>query len=278
MANVPQYDTRNFSFGPGILYLSAYDTTNDKPVYPTTDVGAVRAGAVLRITREILDVVQGSPDLIVKSFVRSETVEFTINSIEWKLDNLYTALGGGELDTANNKIRFGGDMDLDLYTLKFVHTTPAGDTWVIKIWKANPTGELEINFSTDDVHQFALNFRGLKSFYGFNDVNDESIGTGDGLTTSFSGTLANTPVVKKSVRVYTVSGATETLAGSDDGKGQISGDLISSGTIDYDNGSISVTFSDAPASGVNIVVDYAYHVALSQVASIVEIEKIPATS
>jgi len=79
MANVPQYDTRNFSFGPGILYIAPYDVTNDKPTYPKTDVGAVKAGAVLRVTREILDVVQGAPDLIVKSFVRSETVEFNIN-------------------------------------------------------------------------------------------------------------------------------------------------------------------------------------------------------
>lgn len=273
MANVPQYDTKNFSFGPGILYMSAYDTTNDKPTYPDTDIGAVRAGATLRIAREILDVVQGSPDLIVKSFVRSETVEFTVTSIEWKLDNLYKALGGGELLTAQNKLRFGGDMDLDLYTLRFEHTTPTGDKWVIKIWKANPTGELEINFANDDVHQFALNFRGLKSFYGFTDVDaPESIGTGDGTTTSFSGTLSNTPIVPKTVTVTAGD-----VTGTDDGNGNITGTGISSGTIDYDTGEISVSFDSAPASGVSIDVDYDYYVQLSQTASIVEIEKIPAS-
>lgn len=277
MANVPRYDTRNFSFGPGILYLAPYDTQNDMPAYPDTDVGAVRAGAVLRISRDILDVVQGSPDLIVKSFVRSETVEFNINSIEWKLDNLYTALGGGELDTANNKIRFGGDMDLDLYTLRFVHTTPSGDTWVIKIWKANPTGTLEITFSNDDVHQFALNFRGLKSFYGFESAS-ENIGTGNGSTTSFSSTLDNTPVVKKSVYVYLVQGTSRTLAGKDNGQGQISGDLISTGSITYATGSISVTFSTAPPNGSTVKVEYHYYVPLPQTASIVEIEKIPASA
>jgi len=272
MANVPQYDTTNFSFGPGILYIAPYDIANDKPAYPTVDIGAVRAGAVLRITREILDVVQGSPDLIVKSFVRSETVEFSITSIEWKLENLYRALGGGELDITNNKIRFGGDMDLDVYTLKFVHTTPAGDQWVIKIWKANPTGELEINFANDDVHQFALNFRGLKSNYGFADVDEpETIGTGDGSQTEFSGTLDNVPVVKRSVVVTAGS-----VVGTDNGQGQITGTGISSGSINYATGAISVTFTNPPGSGVPVNVNYAYYVALSQIAAVVEIEKIPA--
>jgi hypothetical protein len=276
MANVPKYDTRNFSFGPGILYLSPYDVTNDRPTYPNIDVGAVRAGAVLRISRDILDVMQGSPDLIVKSFVKSETVEFNINSIEWKLENLYTALGGGELSTTNNKIRFGGDMDLDLYTLRFEHTTPNGDTWIIKIWKANPTGSLEISFGNDDVHQFALNFRGLKSFYGF-DLRSQNIGTGNGTTTSFSATLNRTPVVANSVEVYLVTSTATTLAGKDNGTGSISGPLISTGTINYDTGAISVTFTSAPPNGSTIRAVFSYYVELPQTASIVEIEKIPAS-
>jgi len=274
MANVPRYDTNNFSFGPGILYIAPYDRVNDKPKYPYIDIGAVRAGAVLRISREILDVVQGSPDLIVKSFVRSETVEFTVTSIEWRLDNLYRALGGGELLTTDNKIRFGGDMDLDVYTLKFVHTTPTGDTWVIKIWKANPTGELEINFSNDDVHQFAFNFRGLKSQYGFADViTPETIGTGDGSDTSFSATLANTPVVPHSVVVRAGN-----AVGTDNGNGNITGSGIAAGsTINYETGDITVNFTTAPASGVPVTVTYAYYVELSQIAAVVEIEKIPAS-
>ena len=270
MANVPQYDTKNFSFGPGILYLAAYDTTNNKPVYPDIDVGAVRAGAELRISREILDVVQGSPDTIVKSFVRSETVELSITSIEWKLENLKRALGGGDLDVANNKFRFGGSMDLDMYSLRFVHTTPVGDTWVIKVWKANPTGEMTITFGNDDVHEFALTFRALKEFRTWGiDATPETIGTGDGTSTSFSGTLTKTPVDPGTV---TVTDGTQTL--TDDGSGNLTGD--GSGSINYSTGEISVSFTSAPGSGDNITVSYKYYEALSQTASLVEVEKIPA--
>ncbi|ADO44950.1 hypothetical protein Hydth_0550 [Hydrogenobacter thermophilus TK-6] len=82
----------------------------------------------------------------------------------------------------------------------------------------------------------------------------QTIGTGDGTTTSFTGTLA-TPVTPSSVSVsYTVGSTTYTAV--DDGKGNITGDYISTGTVNYQTGSISLTFSTAPANGTQINVKY----------------------
>jgi len=266
MANVPKYDTKNFSFGSGILYVAPYDTTNDKPMYPHIDVGAVKPGSVLRINRDILDVVQGTPDLIVKSFVKSETIEFSIPSIEWNLENIQRALGGGEYDATLNKLRFGGSMELDVFSLMFVHEMPNGDIIKIKMWKANPTGAMEVNFGNDDVHQFEMNFRVLKSFYGWIDVYGESVS--NTATSGFTGNLANGNVLAYSVKITCSIGTV-----TDNGSGTLVDSAGNSvGTIAYDTGAISFT----SLSDTTITVDYAYYGELSQTASMIEIERISA--
>jgi hypothetical protein len=76
------------------------------------------------------------------------------------------------------------------------------------------------------------------------------IGTGDGATTTFTGTLT-TPVLPGSIRIN--AGA---VTGNDNGVGAIAGTGISAGSINYATGAISVTFSSAPAVGIQILVDY----------------------
>ncbi len=73
------------------------------------------------------------------------------------------------------------------------------------------------------------------------------LGTGDGVTTSYSGTLSSIPVLRNQVLFESVSTANGRLAVYDDGSGTLSGD--GSGTINYVTGVYSVTFSSAPASG-----------------------------
>jgi hypothetical protein len=75
------------------------------------------------------------------------------------------------------------------------------------------------------------------------------IGTGDGATTNFAGTLT-TPVLPGSVLIN--AGA---LTATDNASGIISGGGIS-GTVTYASGAISVTFTTAPAAGVQVLVDY----------------------
>ena len=85
-------------------------------------------------------------------------------------------------------------------------------------------------------------------------VSGEVIGTGDGTTTSFSDTLAHPKVYPGTLTVHYTISSTDYTA-TDDGNGNISG-TDCSGTINYDTGAISLTFTTAPDNGTNITADY----------------------
>lgn len=84
-----------------------------------------------------------------------------------------------------------------------------------------------------------------------------TIGTGDGSTTSFTYTAANIPIMPTSVTVTYQIGGSKYMA-TDDGKGNISG-TDCSGTVNYDTGDISLTFSTAPDSDYPILLNYVYY-------------------
>lgn len=90
-------------------------------------------------------------------------------------------------------------------------------------------------------------------------VDGETIGLGTGSKTSFTTALAYTPVRPGSVNV--VAGG---VTAFDDGQGGISGTGVS-GTIDYATGTISVTFTAAPAPDVVVQALYNYNMDLSEV-------------
>lgn len=74
---------------------------------------------------------------------------------------------------------------------------------------------------------------------------------GDGVTTSFVFSLSVTPLVPLQVNLI-VGGK---KVGNDDGNGGWVGSTISSGTINYTTGSVSVTFTSAPANGASVFVE-----------------------
>jgi len=81
----------------------------------------------------------------------------------------------------------------------------------------------------------------------------QSIGTtGDGVTTTFSGTLANIPVVRENVTFSSINNNNGGLEVHDDGNGLLYGDVSVPGTIDYVTGAYSFDFTLAPASGAPI--------------------------
>lgn len=82
----------------------------------------------------------------------------------------------------------------------------------------------------------------------------QSIGTGNGVTANFNGTLSNTPVV-----AGTVSVASGSFSLVDDGNGALSGD--GSGTVNYNTGAVVANFTLAPGVGNNVLVTYHYSVA-----------------
>lgn len=90
-----------------------------------------------------------------------------------------------------------------------------------------------------------------------NQILGEVIGTGDGTQTTFTATLPCTPVDsalpwETGRSPVVVTDGTQVL--SDNGLGVFTGD--GTGTINYDTGKISVTFTNPPASGAKILVDY----------------------
>jgi hypothetical protein len=82
----------------------------------------------------------------------------------------------------------------------------------------------------------------------------ESIGTGDGVTATFSDGLSGTPVSLGSV---SVSDGYETFTDSS-GSGTLTGDKGGTGSINYQTGSITVSFFLAPGAGKSVIARYLY--------------------
>lgn len=110
---------------------------------------------------------------------------------------------------------------------------------------------------------------GPEQSYHFTDevVENESLGTGTGATANFTGTLSYSPV-----RPGTVSITDGSLTATDDGAGNLIGDVSGGGTntVNYATGSYDVTFSANPDNGDAITGTYEYNMEAND--SIPEIE------
>lgn len=167
MSNVPIFDTDNISIGPGVLFVGPSGTT------PTLDVGAIAEdGMEFTVTREFLEVFQGSPKTLIKRFVTEETVELSVQSLEWNLLNLVTALGTGVTtsDGAQDTYSFGGDPDTNDVAVKVQHTLPSGNTISILIWLAQPLGEWTLSLAQDELQTFPFSFKALESTLSWDGV------------------------------------------------------------------------------------------------------------
>ena len=110
-------------------------------------------------------------------------------------------------------------------------------------------------FFTNILDVFANTRLKLIPLYTNKDAPSFDLGTGNGSTTTFTGTLDEVPVVKGTV-VVNVDGSAVDL--DDDGEGMLSG-TAGSGTINYETGAISVTFTNAPSASDAITVEYDTH-------------------
>lgn len=73
---------------------------------------------------------------------------------------------------------------------------------------------------------------------------------------TFASTLDHTPVIPRTITATATIGAAAVNA-TDDGHGKLSGTGVS-GTIDYETGAVSLTYTTAPDDPSNVVVDYSY--------------------
>ena len=89
--------------------------------------------------------------------------------------------------------------------------------------------------------------------YDASAVSGESVGTGDGSTKTFAGTLA---AIKDHVKRGTLSFTDGTETFSDNEDGTLTGDAGGTGTIDYYTGAYSITFNTAPTNGQGVTAAY----------------------
>lgn len=175
--NIPSnYNTDNFTFGPGVLSIGvlASGLASVPSITESTDitsVGAVRSGGTFSVTRTKLEVNQGSPITLVKQFVTQETANITVNGIEWDLDRVRLALGAGVTTTgtvtgtptgaADKAVGIGGDLNVIECGVKLTHDMPSGGNITIKLWRAQGSGEMTVTFG-DDLHEIPYSFDALE--------------------------------------------------------------------------------------------------------------------
>ena len=87
----------------------------------------------------------------------------------------------------------------------------------------------------------------------YTETTNENVGTGNGTTTTFTGTLAAITSVKTCMYVR-INDGTETF--TDDRNGVLVGSLGGTGTINYATGAFSVTFNTAPTNLQAILANY----------------------
>lgn len=101
--------------------------------------------------------------------------------------------------------------------------------------------------------------------YTSENVNGEIIGTANGALTTFNATLQSRPIRRNTVRV--VAGA---VIAHDDANGNLVGVGVTSGTINYETGSIQITYAVAPALNDDPVASYRYDSEVSGTIPVVE--------
>jgi Major capsid protein Gp23 len=94
-----------------------------------------------------------------------------------------------------------------------------------------------------------------RSYYYASEVTGQTIGTGDGTAVTFAGSMGRVPIRKGSVQVTTVVGGNASVA-TDDSAGGISGPDVTTGTVDYTTGAVSVTFSAAVTNLAIVLVNH----------------------
>jgi hypothetical protein len=81
-----------------------------------------------------------------------------------------------------------------------------------------------------------------------------TVGTGNASTQTFTNTLVPTPV-----RPTTVVVTAGTVVATDDGNGNLTGTGVTSGTVNYTTGAISITYTVAPGSSVAVLANWRWN-------------------
>lgn len=96
------------------------------------------------------------------------------------------------------------------------------------------------------------------------EVTVDTVGTGNGSLTTFTATLSKVPVRPGLLTITTTTAVVGAVTGVDNGSGSIVGTGITSGTINYTTGAISVTFANAVTNTTPVLASYRYSSEISE--------------
>lgn len=88
-------------------------------------------------------------------------------------------------------------------------------------------------------------FQDQQSFYEYNPQirSRQQLSTGTGVAGPYTGNISATPVQNNSVFISTIDVGGNSMVAQDDGAGNLTGDVIAGGTVNYQTGAISVTWT-----------------------------------
>lgn len=159
-----------------------------------------------------------------------------------------------KLDSLKEVLTFFTEANVDIYE---TNTTDAEDAmYNFKNRFTNVVNPIYVAGSKVSLYQ------SINEFYDvYPKTNYEvSIGSGDGVTTSFTGTIDNHPILSKQITVSTVDIAGNSVVVVDDGEGGFTGPVDPLSSVLYTTGQYYINFDVAPASDEDIwiqIVPYA---------------------
>lgn len=190
----------------------------------------------------------------------------TLSSIRTKIRRLTKSPNEAQLTNAtidsyiNSFVLYDMPADVTLHSLKKVlrfYTEPYVETYATSSVSTDPLYNFKNKYvlasNTVFINGSQKYFTQSRADYYSQSLRanqEESIGTGDGVLTNFTGTLTGYPIHTNNVTVGTTDVNGNFLKLYDDGAGAFSGD--GSGTINYITGAYDVTFNTAPASAQDI--------------------------
>ena len=199
----------------------------------------------------------------------SDATLSTLNKIRTKVRRLTRSPSTNQLsndnldDYINTAVLYDFPQDLRLFTLKTIfvfYTDPYIDRYVNNTTDANDLLYNFINkytalqapvYCAGELMYFTQDETQFFTSYPKNQLS-KSIGTGNGSTVAYSGTLTDIPVLRNNILFSSVNTANAGLAVYDNGSGGLVGDVTATGTINYVTGAYSFTFTSAPANGTEI--------------------------
>lgn len=193
----------------------------------------------------------------------------TLNAIRIKIRRLTKKTSPNQIsDTDINEyintfIQYDFPEHLRLFSLKETltfYTNPNIDTYASNSIVGDPLNNFSNVYTTVNppvyVAGYEVNFsQSREEFFGAWPFNNfiGSVGTGDGVSTLFFGTLTNRPVLRNNVTFVSIDANNNGLRLSDNGAGSFVGDIgIGPNAIDYETGIFSVTFSNPPGANQSV--------------------------